>query len=109
MACVAAFYVLKTAEAVVPAGLLAGDEYLVTSCTKPVSEYVVGGLKHNWVVLVGLSDTMSEESCKYPWDHLDYLKTCHFPGRAGTLGCREAGRTIVGKDIILLLHPLGWE
>lgn len=43
--CVAAFYVFKTAEAVVPAGLLAGDEYLVTSCTKPVSGYVGWGLK----------------------------------------------------------------
>lgn len=103
MACVGAFYVLKIADTLVPAGLLAGDEYLVTSCTKPM---VGPGLKQNWVFLAGLSDTMSEESCKYSWDHLDYLKICHFSGKTRTLGCREAGRAFGGKDIILLLHPL---
>lgn len=111
MACVEALHVLKIAETAVPAGLLAGDEYSVTSSTNLCLTRVGvgGGLKQNWVFLAGLSDTMSEESCKYPRDHLDYLKTCHFPGKTRTLGCGEAGRAVGGKGIILLLHPVRWE
>lgn len=109
MACVGALYVLKIAETAVPVGLLAGDEYSVTSCTNPVSGQGWEDLKQNWVFLAGLSDTTSEESCQYPWDHLDYLKTCHLSSKTGTLGCREAGRAVGDKDIILLQHPLRWE
>lgn len=112
MACAGALYVLKIAEAAIPAGLLAGDEYSVTSCTKPVSGQVGGvwgSSKQNWVFLAGLSDTRSEESCKYPWDHLDYLKNMSFSGKTRTWGCREARRAAGGKDVIMLLHPLRWE
>lgn len=49
LACVGALYVLKNADAAVPAGLLVGDEYSVTSYTKPMSgrERERGGLKQN--------------------------------------------------------------
>lgn len=33
----------------------------------------------------------------------------HFSGTTGTSGCREAGRAVGGKDVILLQHPLRWE
>lgn len=95
----------------VPAGLLAGDEYSVTSCTKPVSGRGWGDLKHNcttgffWLVSVIQWVKKAANILGITWITSKY----HFSGTTGTSGCREAGRAVGGKDVILLQHPLRWE